>query len=56
MMVCAFLLHFLRSESGATAIEYCLICTGIGITLVAGLNLLSAAIAANLNALTAALP
>ena len=30
--------RFLKDESGATAIEYCLIATGISITIIAAVN------------------
>ena len=45
-----FLSRFMRDESGATAIEYCLIAAGIGIVIVAGINAFAGAMNASLNA------
>ena len=39
-----FLSRFMRDESGATAIEYCLIAAGIGIVIVAGINAFAGAL------------
>jgi pilus assembly protein Flp/PilA len=45
-----FLSRFLRDESGATAIEYCLIAAGIGIVIVAGVDAFATALNGSLNA------
>ena len=39
-----FLSRFMRDDSGATAIEYCLIAAGIGIVIVAGINAFATAL------------
>ena len=44
-----FLSRFMRDESGATAIEYCLIAAGIGIVIVAGINTFATALNTSLN-------
>ena len=44
-----FLSRFMRDESGATAIEYCLIAAGIGIVIVAGINAFAGALNTSLN-------
>ena len=44
-----FLSRFMRDESGATAIEYCLIAAGIGIVIIAGINALASALNGSLN-------
>jgi pilus assembly protein Flp/PilA len=36
--MCRLLKNFFKDESGATAIEYCLIAMGIGIVIVAAVN------------------
>ena len=45
-----FLSRFMSDESGATAIEYCLIAAGIGIVIVAGINAFAGALNGSLNA------
>jgi len=45
-----FLSRFMRDESGATAIEYCLIAAGIGIVIVAGINAFATALNGSLTA------
>ena len=42
--------RFMRDESGATAIEYCLIAAGIGIVIVAGINAFAGALNSSLTA------
>jgi pilus assembly protein Flp/PilA len=49
-----FLSRFLRDESGASAIEYCLIAAGVGIVIVGAAQALGAALNANLAADAAA--
>lgn len=44
-----FLSRFMRDDSGATAIEYCLIAAGIGIVIVAGINAFASALNTSLN-------
>jgi pilus assembly protein Flp/PilA len=45
-----FLSRFMRDESGATAIEYCLIAAGIGLVIVTGINAFAGALNTSLNA------
>ena len=44
-----FLSRFLRDESGATAIEYCLIAAGVGIVIIGGISAFANALNASLN-------
>ena len=43
-----FLSRFMRDESGATAIEYCLIAAGIGIVIIVGIGQFATALNASL--------
>ncbi len=47
--------RFLRNDSGATAIEYALIATGIAVAIIAAINSLGTAISTNLGKVTTAL-
>ena len=45
-----FLSRFMRDESGATAIEYCLIAAGVGVVIIAGINAFAGAMNTSLKA------
>jgi pilus assembly protein Flp/PilA len=49
-----FLSRFFRDESGATAIEYCLIAGGVGVVIVVAVQALGTAVTASFNGSAAA--
>jgi pilus assembly protein Flp/PilA len=44
-----FMSRFIRDESGATAIEYCLIAAGIALVIIVGIQALAGALNTTLN-------
>ncbi|MBP2433507.1 Flp pilus assembly pilin Flp [Bradyrhizobium japonicum] len=51
----AFIVKFLRNESGATAIEYGLIATGIAIAIIAAVNGVGTALSGTFNSISGSL-
>ncbi|MCS3451668.1 MULTISPECIES: Flp family type IVb pilin [Bradyrhizobium] len=51
----AFIVKFLRNESGATAIEYGLIATGIAIAIIAAVNGVGSALSGTFNSISGSL-